>query len=846
MRIQPGAKLGHYEFEAVIGVGGMGEVYRARDTRLGRYVAVKLLAGHLVQDVSFRTRLRQEAAAAARLNHPNVVAVYDAGEDYIVSEFVEGVTLRKLEKPTIRQTLEIVAQVASGLAAAHAMGVVHRDIKPENIMITAQGAVKILDFGLAKPVADSVGTAKPGLALTGPGMVMGTVSYMSPEQVRGAQVDHRSDIFSLGLVLHEMLTGKKVFERESAAEIMSAILKEDPPPLPSALPAALAFIVSRCLEKNPESRFQSAHDLGVSLQALATVSQPAAALPNPSSPRRRKGPFRWVLAAALVFIALAAGWIAGRLLSRSGNVTFRQVTFQRGFVSSARFSPGSSVIVYSAAWNGDAGDLFLSARGSPEARSIGLRNVHLFSISANNEVAVALNCRYVGDNSQVGILGVAPLYGGAPRIVMPDVSEADWDPSGKQLALVRSVRGVHRLEYPAGKVLYQTAGWLGDLRFSPRGDQIAFSDHPTRDDDRGRIVTVDLHGNAQHLSGEWESIEGLVWTKDASEVWYSASDSGYADTLYASAPGRSPRFVFQFPVSVKLLDLGSDGVLLFTTFDDDRHETWASLPGASADQSLDWLGSSFPGDLSQDGKLLLFSQYGQAGGRSYGLYLRNLGEPAPVRLGEGDAMSLSPDGRYALALQYTEPQRLALFDFQSPEPQLMLPAGLNYQTAAQWFPDSRRIIFEANEAGRPSRIWMQDVPAGKPQPITPEGVSLEGSGLSPDGTKVAARAPEGVLRLYSIGGGGAAEIRGPLPDDRLVRWSPSGQELIVMSPVEGMAQLNQIDLATGKRTPGKRIANLDPVGVTQVTQVRLSADGQTIVYGQNRRVRTLRTASGLK
>jgi len=209
MRIQPGAKLGHYEFEAVIGVGGMGEVYRARDIRLGRYVAVKLLAEHLVQDVSFRARLRQEAAAAARLNHPNVVAVYDAGEDYIVSEFVEGVTLRKLEKPTIRQTLEIVAQVASGLAAAHAMGIVHRDIKPENIMITAQGTAKILDFGLAKPVADSVGPATPGLALTEPGMVMGTVSYMSPEQVRGAQVDHRSDIFSLGLVLHEMLTGKK-------------------------------------------------------------------------------------------------------------------------------------------------------------------------------------------------------------------------------------------------------------------------------------------------------------------------------------------------------------------------------------------------------------------------------------------------------------------------------------------------------------------------------------------------------------------------------------------------------------------------------------------------------------
>ncbi len=845
MRVQPGAKLGHYEFDAVIGVGGMGEVYRARDTRLGRNVAIKLLAEHLLQDASFRARLRQEAMAAARLNHPNVVAVYEAGEDYIVSEYVEGVTLRKLDRPTTRQALEIVAQVADGLAAAHALGIVHRDIKPENIMITAQGTVKILDFGLAKPAAASGAPADARLALTEPGMVIGTVSYMSPEQVRGAQVDHRSDIFSLGLVLHELLSGKKVFERDSAAEIMSAILKDDPPSLPASLPPALAFIVSRCLDKNSEARFQSAHDLGVSLRALATASQPAAALPA-AAPRRRKSPFRWVLAFALVVLALAAGWFAGRLLRRDGSVAFSQVTFQRGFVSSARFGPDTAVIVYSAAWNGEAGDLFLSGRGSPEARSIGPRNGHLFSISANNEIAVAMNCRYAGDNSQVGTLGVVPLYGGAPRTVMADVSEADWDPSGKQLAVVRSVGGVRRLEYPAGKVLYQTSGWLGDLRFSPRGDRIAFSDHQTLDDDRGRIVTVDLRGKAQDLSGEWESIEGLVWTKDAAEVWYAASNTGYADTIYAAAPGKKPRLVFQFPLSVKLLDLSPGGALLFTTFDDDRHETWVTLPGAPADQSLDWLGSGFPGDLSQDGKFLLFSQYGQAGGRSYGLYIRNLREPAPIRLGEGGAMTLSPDGRYALALQYTEPQRLALFQYESAAPQLIPAAGLNYQTAAQWFPDSRRIIFEANEASRPSRIWMQEVRAGKPQPITPEGVSLEGNGLSPDGTKVAGRSPDGLLRLYPIGDGVAADLPGALAGDRLVRWSPSGQKVVVMSPLEGAVQLSEIDLASGKRTPGKRIASPNPVGVAQVTQVLLSDDGQTIVYGQNRRVRTLRTAAGLK
>ncbi|MCX6627911.1 MAG: protein kinase, partial [Candidatus Solibacter sp.] len=843
MRVQPGVKLGHYEFDAVIGVGGMGEVYRARDTRLGRYVAIKLLSEHLLQDASFRARLRQEAMAAAGLNHPNVVAVYDAGEDYIVSEYVDGVTLRKLDRPTTRQALEIMAQVADGLAAAHAMGMVHRDIKPENIMITAQGTAKVLDFGLAKPVAVPGVPTDARLALTEPGMVIGTVSYMSPEQVRGAQMDHRSDIFSLGLVLHELLSGKKVFESDSAAEVMSAILKDDPPPLPPSVPTALAFVVSRCLEKNPEARFQSAHDLGVSLRALATASQPAAVLPD-AAPRRRISPFRWVFAFALVLAALAVGWMAGRLPWRNGSVAFRQVTFQHGFVSSARFGPDEAVVVYSAAWNGEAGDLFLSGRGSPEARSIGLRNGHLLSISANNELAVVMNCRYAGDNSQTGTLGVMPLYGGAPQTLMADISEADWEPSGKALAVVRRVGGMHRLEYPAGNILYQTAGWLGDLRFSPRGDRIAFSDHQKRDDDRGRVLSVDLRGKAQDLSGEWESIEGLVWTKDASEVWYAASNTGYADSIYAGLPGKTPRLVFQFPMSIKLHDLSPGGTLLFTTFDDDRHETWASLPGASADQSLDWLGSGFPGDLSLDGKFLLFSQYGEAGGRSYGLYMRNLGEPAPIRLGEGDAMALSPDGRYALALQYADPQRLVLFQYQSAGPQVIPGSGLNHQTAAQWFADSRRIIFEGNEAGRGSRIWMQEVPAGKARSITPEGVSLEGRGLSPDGSKVAGRSPDGHLRLYPIGDGAAADVPGTLAGDRLVRWSPDGQKVIVRSFLDGAVQLNEIDLASGKRTPGKRIASPNPAGVAEVTQVLLAADGQTIVYGQDRRVRTLRAAAG--
>jgi hypothetical protein len=241
---------------------------------------------------------------------------------------------------------------------------------------------------------------------------------------------------------------------------------------------------------------------------------------------------------------------------------------------------------------------------------------------------------------------VVPLYGGAPRSVLPDVSEADWHPSGSQLAVVREVGGWNRLEYPVGRVLYQTSGWIGDLRFSPRGDRIAFSLHPTRDDDRGRVVTVDLSGKVEPLSEDLESIEGLAWTKDASEVWYAASDTGYADVVYAAAPGKAARVVTRFPVPIKLLDLGSGNKLLFATRDDDQETTWAKLPDSEQERNLDWLGSGYPADLSQDGTLLLYTQYGQAGGANYSVYIRKLGDAMPIRLGQGDgiALSLPTDG----------------------------------------------------------------------------------------------------------------------------------------------------------------------------------------------------------
>jgi eukaryotic-like serine/threonine-protein kinase len=276
MPLDPGVRLGPYEIVTAIGAGGMGEVYRARDPRLGRDIAIKVLPAAYSSDLDRLQRFEQEARAAAALNHPNILATFDIGRhdgaSYIVSELLDGETLRdrlRSSGPPLRKAIEYAIQIARGLSAAHAKGVVHRDLKPENVFITADGGVKILDFGLAKLThTESVSAGATALPTTPPqtmaGIVLGTVGYMAPEQVRGLAADHRCDIFAFGTILYESLSSRRAFTGETMMDAMTAILKEDPPDLPvdeRRIPPALARIVDRCLEKNPDARFQSAGDL---------------------------------------------------------------------------------------------------------------------------------------------------------------------------------------------------------------------------------------------------------------------------------------------------------------------------------------------------------------------------------------------------------------------------------------------------------------------------------------------------------------------------------------------------------------------------------------------------------
>jgi eukaryotic-like serine/threonine-protein kinase len=455
MALTSGTKLGPYEIQASIGAGGMGEVYRAHDARLDRTVAIKVLPASFSADRDRLQRFAQEARAAAALNHPNILSIFDIGDQqgapYVVSELLEGETLRdRLRSGPIssRKTIDYAVQVARGLSAAHEKGIVHRDLKPENLFLTNDGRMKILDFGLAKltrPETESGSADAPTMhAATEPGLVMGTVGYMSPEQVRGKAADQRSDIFAFGAILYEMVSGKRVFHGETAADTMSAILKEEVPELSETarnVPPGLDRIVRHCLEKSPTQRFHSAGDMAFDLEALTEISatgksgaQAAAAQATHSESRRK---LAW--AAALIALAAAMaglGWWLGRGSGTASPAEYQQITFRTGFMGNARFTPDGSV-VYSATWDGGENQLYLARLDESGSRELGLKDAELLGISKSGELAIRLNTIGYGGYARAGTLARVPMSGGTPREVIENVQDVDWAANGEDMAIVR-------------------------------------------------------------------------------------------------------------------------------------------------------------------------------------------------------------------------------------------------------------------------------------------------------------------------------------------------------------------------------------------------------------------------
>ncbi|MGQ0734338.1 MAG: protein kinase domain-containing protein [Acidobacteriota bacterium] len=596
MSLSPGHRLGPYEIVAAIGAGGMGEVYRAKDARLDREVAIKVLPASVAGDTERLARFEREAKAVAALSHPNILAIFDVGTEratggtetvvaYAVTELLEGETLRaRIDGGALapRKAIDCAVQLARGLAAAHDKGLVHRDLKPENVFLLRDGQVKILDFGLARQMVapTGAGVSQTVAAVTDPGTVLGTVGYMAPEQVRGQAVDGRSDLFALGAVLYEMLAGRRAFAGDTAADTMTAILKEDPPELAGSrveISPALDRIIRHCLEKNPAERFQSARDVAFALDALSGSNVSAGAAIAVGSARATRP--RALLIAATVAAALVTGWLAGSLGgrpepttgARAADVTYQPVTFDEGFVFAARFAQDGRTIVFSADWEQQARDVFVTSVDSPESRPLGLTGADLVGLSPSGDLAILEKSVITSGNPyrRTGTLARASLTGGAARPEVDGVAFADVARDGR-MAIVRIEGDKSVLEYPAGHVLDEQPGFFAP-RVSPDGTHVAvFSGDPQRYGGAGfRVKIFERSGAVVAESRPFTDWWSLAWTPDG-EVWFSATEvEGYQVALFGLDLSGRERLVFRTPGSITVHDISGQGDLL-ASFDQNR------------------------------------------------------------------------------------------------------------------------------------------------------------------------------------------------------------------------------------------------------------------------------------
>ena len=854
MGLTPGTKLGPYEIASTLGVGGMGEVYRARDTRLGRDVAIKVLPESLANDADRLLRFEQEARTIAALNHPNILGIFDVGVHgatrYLVSELLEGETLRqKLEAGPLaaRRTTEYAVEIANGLAAAHAKGVIHRDLKPENIFITKTGRVKILDFGLAKvseAEAAAAGTLETvGVARTAPGMVMGTVGYMSPEQVRGERTDHRTDIFSFGAALYEMISGKRAFQRDSGVETMNAILKEDPPELSNtnvAISPGMDRIIRRCLEKNPEQRFQSASDLTFAIETLSAKSGTSAAVQAIATPSRR----RWIAAAVVVAVAaLAVAFAVGLRSGRARVPTFRQLVSGPGMISSARFAPDGQNVVYGAAWRGKPFELFTTRIDSIESRSLALPPADVTGISQAGDMLILLGWHSRFWWNMTGTLARTALSGGTPRPLLEDVCGADIDASGKEVAGVRCAGSQQTLEYPLGHVIYRTTGWVDHVRFSPNGDAIGFLDHPIAGDDRGYVAWVDRQGKVMRVTGDWGALKGLAWTPDGEELWFSGNRGGEQDEIWAVTRSGRQRRVFTGPSGVWLQDIATNGKTLMTQVRS-TNDIAVRRPGQKSDQILDLVSEAGTiAGVSDNGSLMALSYVGVAAGTDYLTYVVNTDTHEAIRLGDGDASGISPDGKWILSIFPSTPGKMVLYPTGPGETRSFnLGAIRNASVFCSWTQDSSKMVFTGSDAGLPPRGYLLEVATGTWRPITPEGTT--GVMVAPNGQYVIAKSEQRGFELFPVGGGESHPAKGISNTEEPVQWDVSSTHIYVWDR-RFPAHIALVNPWTGERKPWLETMPPDASGVLY-GNFFITPDGKTYAYRFRRVLTTLFLGDGLQ
>ena len=873
MPMASGTRLGPYEINGLLGAGGMGEVYHARDTRLGREVAIKVLPAERMADESRRRRFVLEARAASALNHPNIVAIHELesanGVDFVVMELVSGRRLDAVIRSGLKlpEALRIAVEIAGAVSAAHAAGIVHRDLKPANVMVTAEGRVKVLDFGLAKLMSPEEsgdeGTTLSELSRTG--AIAGTPGYMSPEQATGGRADTRSDIFSFGALLYEMVTGRRAFAGKTASDTLTAVVRDPPKPpreLVPGIPEPLERLILRCLRKEPQRRFQHASDLKVELQELNEESDFAPAVSDasdasPGIPRRRRGLPLALLAVLLLAVALAS-FALGRSGADPAQPSIQRLTYRRGIVRGARFMPDGEAILYGAAWDGDAFRVFSTRFDNSDSRPSGFQDAEVLSISSKGEPALLMKPRPALWMQEEGTLAIVQPSG-SPRQVADHVLDADWSRDGESVAVVRRAnRGERSLEFPLDRVVYranvleQGAFAPAEVRVSHDGQMLGVLERPI-DPDYGRIA-VFRKGARVLTSRGFASIVGLSWSADDREVWFTAAPAGGSRALYAVDTSGRERLVLRAPGQLTLKDISRQGRVLLTR-DDEIRGVRVQAPGADSERELTWYSWSIVPLLSADGRTLLFGEGGEAFEDRWGSYLRGTDGSPAVRLGDGLGQDLSDDGRWVLAhAQWNQdPAKWrALF---------LLPTGPGGQRPvtkpgdppvvpgfrqARFVPESKAVVYNGHEGARPPRVYYLPLD-GRARPLTPEGVigpSSTGPLPTPDGRYVLAE--QGVSRaLFPVEAGAPIPLR-PLPGT-ILGWHDDGKSLrladsadpcriLVGDPQTGRTQVFRQFRMTIDR------AGLMSGGCPSV----FSADGKAYAYHYARQLSELYVVEGLQ
>ena len=879
MTLGAGAHLGAFEIVGPLGSGGMGVVWRARDPRLGRDVAVKVLPEQLARDPDRLARLRREAQVLAQLHHPAICSIFglEEGEGLhaLVLELVEGPTLEDriaVGPIPFAEAVPIARDVASALEAAHEKGIVHRDLKPANVKLPPGGGAKVLDFGLAKAILlpsgsdpgssrgptspealSALRTAAAGVGpQTEPGLVVGTAAYMSPEQARGKPVDRRTDIWAFGVLLYEMLAGERLFAAETPMDVLLSVVsgEVDLSGLPPRTPAPLRELVSRCLRHDARARLQDIGDARIVLEELGAPGalSSAATAARASAPRGTGGASRRTLLATAAVAAGAVGlatFLGFRLARPTASPSYEQLTFRRGTIHAARFSPAADAAVYGAGWEGNGVEVFESRRGSPETRALLGRPSNLLSVSQAGEMAVLL---LHGRAWARGTLARAPLVGGAPRELLEGAEWADWAPAGDRLAVVRTIPGGRRLEFPIGKPVAETTGWFSHPRVSPSGEAVAWLFHPVPGDNGGSVEIGDAKGR-RTLSAGWKAVWGLAFSPDGDEVLFSASERETARSIWAVDLKGRRRLVASLPLRMTLHDVARDGSMLLT-HDLLRRSTFVLAPGETRERDLSWLDYTNAKDLSDDGATLLFSEDGEGGGAAYAVYARGTDGSPAVRLGDGRATALSPDGRWALAVLAGEDRSPRLVALPTgPGERRMLPTGrLARIDWATFLPGGRTVLVAGSEPGQPVRLFLQDFDGRqKPRAVGGDGLTAVYGALavSPDGAIVAAPGPEEKTWLYPLDGGAPVPLAGAEPREVPIRFSADGRFVWVYAPRELPTWIVKVDRTTGDRERWREIQPQDPAGILSVTRVRMTPDGRAYAYTFSRILSDLFVAKGL-